>query len=143
VTSRYCQKEKAVTEPQAEQNAPWDGYVQMARAPIRKKQSGLGITSFVMSLVVGVGEFVLVAIAGVMTANSPGGRMDSKSPEAIVLGLLLLGGLGVAVLGLILGIVALFAPDRGKIFAWLGVAINGTILLGVVALMIIGLMMEH
>jgi hypothetical protein len=132
-----------VTNPQIGQNAPWDGYVQMAPAPIRKKQSGLGITSFVMSLVVGVGEFVLIAIAGIMTASSPGGRMDSKSPEAIVLGLLLLAGMGVAVLGLILGIVALFTPDRGKIFAWLGVAFNGAILLGVMALMVIGLMMKH
>jgi hypothetical protein len=103
--------------------------------------SKVGIASFVMGLLVGLGELVLVVIAGVMETSTPGG-MNDKDPKVAILGLLLLGGLFLALVGAILGVVGLFERNRKKLFAVLGLIFNGLILGLVVLLMIVGLAMQ-
>ena len=51
------------------------------------KQSGLGIASFILSILCGLLIFVMFIIAGVMEASSPGG-IDERSAGAVVLGLI-------------------------------------------------------
>jgi hypothetical protein len=94
----------------------------------------------IMGNIVGLGELVLVVIAGVMESSNPGG-MDDKDPKVAVLGLLLLGGLFLALVGAILGVVGLFDPNRKKLFAILGLIFNGLILGLVLLLLVIGLAM--
>jgi hypothetical protein len=107
------------------------------KAPAERKESGLGIASFLIGLVAGAMELVLIAIAAVMATSSPGG-MDEKSPQAIVLGLGILAGLALAILGLLTGIVAMLDRRRAKVFAILGVLCSGMVLLCVALLLIVG-----
>src|SRR5690606_41826207 len=83
------------------------------------KHSGLGIASFIISLVAGLAILIAIVIAGIMEANTPGGS-DENSPEAILLGLVQSGMLVLDLVALGLGIGAPFQRDRQKIFATLG-----------------------
>ncbi len=104
------------------------------------KHSGIGITSFVISIVVGCAEIILVTVAGFMEAGTPGG-MDEESPQAIMLGLGIIGGLLLCLVGIGLGIAGVVPKDRRKLFAILGLVFNCSILLCVVFLVLLGLAM--
>lgn len=104
------------------------------------KHSGLGIASFIISLVAGLAILIAIVIAGIMEANTPGG-IDENSPEAILLGLVLIGMMFLDLVALGLGIGALFQRDRKKIFAILGTIFSGVVVLGTAFLMVIGSMM--
>lgn len=54
------------------------------------KHSGIGIASFAMSLGILIVTFILVVVAGVMEASTPGG-INEESPAAIMLGLAIIG----------------------------------------------------
>jgi hypothetical protein len=84
-----------------------------------QKHSGLGIASFVISLVAGAAIFADVVIAGVLEATTPGG-MDERSPEAIFIGLGIIAFIVLDVVALGLGFAGLLQPDRKKLFAVLG-----------------------
>jgi hypothetical protein len=107
---------------------------------VERPHGKLGIVSFVMALVTGLGEFVLIAIAGVMESSTPGG-MDENSPKAMVLGLLLLFGLLLAVLGAILGIAGMFDSAKKRVFAVIGLCLNGLIVLLGIGMLVLGLAM--
>ena len=113
---------------------PWD-----LEAPI-SPHSGLGITALVLSVLCGVSMFGLVLLAGIMEASTPGG-INEESPEAIMLGLCILGGILLSFIGLGLGIAGLFQGNRKKLFAVLGVIFNGMIVFGMCVLMGIGMAM--
>jgi len=112
----------------------------LASAPAELKHSGVGIASFLLSIISGVMLVVLVVIAGVMQASTPEG-MDEEAPEVIALGLGLIGFLFGSFLGLVLGIIGLFQNRRKKIFAILGILFGGLALFVVLGLMAIGLAM--
>jgi hypothetical protein len=111
------------------------GHWQEGPAP---RHSGLGIASFTLSLVVGIGEFALMGTAGYMTARGPGG-MDPQSPVAVGMGLLMMGGVLLAFLGAALGFASLFQRGRKRVFGILGLLFNGLILLGVIGLILVGI----
>ena len=104
-------------------------------------QSGLGIASFIIAVAVGFGMVLLVVYAGVVEASSPGG-MDEESMTAIAIGLGALGGMAAALLGVVLGIAGLVQRDRKRLFAVLGLVLNGLTILGVAGLILIGLMVQ-
>ncbi len=108
-------------------------------APSLLKHSGLGIASFIVSLMVGAVEFLVIMAAGIIEATTPGG-MDEQSMAAIVVGLFILGGLMANMAGVGLGIAGLVQRDRKKVFSTLGLVFNGTAILGIVMLMVIGTM---
>lgn len=83
------------------------------------KHSGLGIASFVVSILDWLLSFVLMAVAVIMELATPGG-MDETSPAAVVLGLSLFFLFFVAVVALGLGVGGLVQPDRKKVFPVLG-----------------------
>lgn len=100
--------------------------------------AGLGIASFLVGLLVGFGEMAAVGWAGYTEVTHPG-TMTAESPQAMILGLAMLGGLGLAFLGALLGIGGLFQTNRKRIFAVLGVIFNVMVVVAFVALMVIGL----
>lgn len=102
--------------------------------------SGLGIASFVISILSGVLIFFLIVIAGVMEASTPGG-MDEESVGAIVVGLFLIGFLFTALVALGLGIGGLVQRNRKKIFAILGTVFSGLTIVGTLFIMLLGLAM--
>jgi len=105
-----------------------------------KKHSGLGIASFITSIVSGLLIFLLIVVAGVMEASTPGG-IDEESAGADMLGLFLFAFLGAALVALGLGIGGLLQKERKKIFAILGTVFSAVSLVVTIFIMIIGLAM--
>lgn len=104
------------------------------------KHSGVGIASFVTSIVAGVLIFLLVIIAGVLEVSTPGG-MDEESIAAVLIGLFLFAFLGAELVALGLGVGGLIQKDRKKIFAILGVVFSATALLITLFILFLGLAM--
>ncbi|WP_028453247.1 hypothetical protein [Chitinilyticum aquatile] len=102
-----------------------------------QKHSGLGIASFVTSVVTAGLIFLMFIIAGVMESTTPGG-IDENSPAAIIVGLCILGLLALDLLAVGLGIGGLVQSEHKKLFAALGTAFAGITLLGTILLIIIG-----
>jgi membrane-associated HD superfamily phosphohydrolase len=101
------------------------------------KHSGVGITSFVLSLLSGFGMVVLCGVAVYMAMKAPGGMADDD-PMVILLGLAVIGLGMTQVFAFILGAVALFQPNRKRIFAVLGTIFSLLAMLSVVGLIILG-----
>jgi hypothetical protein len=106
---------------------------------VELRHSGLGIASFILSLVVGCFLFLLVVTAGVMEVSTPGG-MDENSPLTVVLGLLIIGGMFAALVAFALGVAGLFQPSRAKVFAVLGAVFSALTIAGVGVVMIVGIL---
>jgi len=104
---------------------------------VEMKHSRLGIASFIMSIVIGVLVLVTIVTAGVMQVSTPGG-MDENAPTTILIGLAILLLLGLDVVAIGLGIAGVFQKDCKKVFAILGLVFSTGIIIGTVALMIIG-----
>lgn len=108
---------------------------------IKEKHSGLGIASFVVSMICGLAILALIVVAGLVEATTPGG-MDAEPVIAMVVGLAFILFMLGALVALILGIVALFQKERKKVFAIIGTVFSALALVGTFALMMIGLAME-
>lgn len=102
------------------------------------KHSGFGITSFIMSLVIAGGLFIMVMIAGVMETTTPGG-IDENSAGAVILGMMIIAGGGLQLVAMVLGLVGLFQKERKKLFAIFGTVISAFTLLSIAGLMLIGM----
>jgi hypothetical protein len=103
------------------------------------KHSGLGIASFIIALLSGIFDFLVVVVAGLLAAGDV--PMDETSPAAIIVGLVIMAAAGVTFIGLGLGIVGVALPNRNKLFAWLGLVFNAMVLLALVGLMCLGALM--
>jgi hypothetical protein len=106
-----------------------------------KPHSGMGIASFIISILSGLAMLAMFIVAGFMSVQA-GGRMDEKSPEAMAVGCSIMVGIVICVVGLILGLAGLAQKDRKKAFSVLGVIFNGGIVLLVVGLILLGLAMK-
>jgi len=105
------------------------------RPPQRPGSSGWAVTSFVLALVSGL--FLLGTILAAVAIGA-GGPIPENDPRNMSIGCAAIGGLALAVFGLVLGFVGL-GQNNGTVFAILGIVLNGLILLGVVGLMCIGI----
>ncbi len=103
------------------------------------KHSGLGIASFITSLVAGLCLLITIVIAGVLEATTPGG-MDEDSLAAIAVGLSILAFLCMSLAALGLGIGGLFHKERKKTFAIIGTVFSAVTIIGTTALIVLGLM---
>jgi hypothetical protein len=108
--------------------------------PPEMKHSGFGIASFIIAIAAGVLEFILIGVASVLEATTPGG-LDEESPEAILLGLGMIGGLCAAMLGVGLGLAGIGQRRRNKVFAVLGLVSGIVVFVGVLSLIVIGMLM--
>jgi hypothetical protein len=102
------------------------------------RHSGLGIASFITSIVAALCLFVVFGIAGYLELSTPGG-MREDSPTAISIGLLLFLFLGVAFIGLCLGIAGLVEKRRRRVLAGLGTVFSALTLISAIALVLVGL----
>jgi len=103
--------------------------------------SWLGIVSFIGSLISGGGVFVTFIVAGVLAANDPAVMEDDTSPAAIIVGLGIMGFAACSFITFGLGLGCMFQANHKKIFGILGMIFSGLIILGTVALLIVGLAM--
>ncbi len=101
--------------------------------------SGLGIASFILSLVGGFAGFALVVVAAVMVGEDSNALPDDD-PGLIVLGLALIGCGCLILTSVILGIAAMFQADRKKLFAILGLIFSFLACVGFGGLMVLGSM---
>ena len=101
------------------------------------QHSGVGITSFIISLLVALGAFILVVVAGIIESTTPGG-MDENTVAAMVIGLFIFACIFLQIVALGLGIGGLIQRNRKKIFATLGTVFSGMTILGIVFLMLVG-----
>jgi hypothetical protein len=108
---------------------------------MEQKHSGIGIASFVISIVAGILIFILLGIAGSLEASTPGG-IDENSTEAVMIGLAIIGLLFLNVLAVGLGIGGLLQKEQKKIFAILGTVFSSFFILGVIGLMVLGAMVQ-
>ncbi|WP_239615109.1 hypothetical protein [Cohnella mopanensis] len=127
---------------------------QMPPAPL--KHSGLGIASFVLSMV-GIASFIILTVvltALITNAIDFSAIVDADGNQLMTqeeltdkfqpfIGYMVLYPLMLVLMfiGLIIGIIALAKPGYKKIFAILGTVFNGLPLLAIVLLIIIGLVM--
>lgn len=101
------------------------------------KHSGIGIASFIMCIVAFVSIFVVVIIAGVLEESTPGG-LSETSPQAMIIGLLVILFALLDLIALVLGIVGLAQRNRKKLFAILGTLFSSITIIGSVGLFILG-----
>lgn len=111
----------------------------LATTEPKKPHSGLGITSFVMSIVVGVLVVALIALAGVLSAHRTPGSAAYPGQTQVGVGILFL--LAVDFLAVGLGIASLFQTAKNRLFGTLGLIFSGLIVLGTIGLIILGLML--
>lgn len=109
--------------------------------PVARPHAGLGIASFVIALLVGMGEAVLLGYSGYLAVSQPG-TMKPDSPSAIILGLLMIAGAALAFLGTGLGLGGVFQTTRRRVFAVLGLVFNVLILTAFAGLVAIGLLAQ-
>src|SRR5579863_2557352 len=95
---------------------------------IEQKHSGTGIASFIMSLGVCFFVFVLIVIAGLLSAHREEGARMYPGQMLIGFGIIFL--LLVDVIALILGIASVCQSERKKLFGVLGLLISGLSILG-------------
>lgn len=107
-----------------------------ARSP---QQSGLGIASLVLSIIAGLMIGVPLIFAAMLVAQNP--NLAEDDPTAIGLGCAMLIGVLLAVLAGVLGLIGLFQPDRSRVCAILGLLFAGVEVIGIGALMLLGLLL--
>ncbi|MFS0727254.1 hypothetical protein [Paenibacillus sp. 1P07SE] len=110
-----------------------------------RKQSGLGIASFVIGLLAIIAIIVLSMTTVLSLADTiqPDGTIPEEviasNSEAMLAGILLFFSILVSLVGLVLGIVSLFMKNRRKVFGIIGVVLNGLIVFGFGALLLLGI----
>ncbi|HSR63447.1 MAG TPA: hypothetical protein VLN56_08590 [Gammaproteobacteria bacterium] len=102
-----------------------------------RPHSRLGIASFILSILLFIITFILLGIAGVMEASTPGG-IDETATNTIILGLAIIAVLFIDLVALVLGICGMVQKERKKIFAGLGSLLSGILLVGTILVIIIG-----
>ena len=105
------------------------------------RQSGLGIASLILSILIGIMLFVAICFAGFMEAATPGGVSDD-SPILVLIGLFVIAGMFGNLVGIVLAAVGLAQKNRAKAVSVIGLSLNIMCLLGVVALMVLGTVAE-
>lgn len=104
---------------------------------MEQKHSGLGIASFVISIICSLLIFVLFIIAGVIELSTPGG-IDEDSAQAIVIGLAIIFCVLGELVAVGLGIAAVCQDNRNKVFGILGLVFSSSIALATVLMIALG-----
>jgi hypothetical protein len=99
--------------------------------------AGWAIASFFISILDGIFLLFLIIGATIMEANQ-NAPLNDNDPRVIMLGFGILAGLAFSVLGLILGFVGI-GQKNGTVFAILGITFNALLVVGVIALMCLGI----
>ncbi|TYP71214.1 hypothetical protein [Paenibacillus methanolicus] len=129
-----------------------DGYPPFAPpdphdAPAPQKQSGLGIASFIIGIasIAGVIASIFIITSFIMNDLGLNGNMieidaENMGIELLLGGLIMMGSVLLALLGLILGIIGACMRSRRKAFAIVGIVLNALLVVLVGALFLIGIL---
>ena len=110
---------------------------QIREADTELKHSGIGIASFITSIVVIILFFSIFIFAAIVAISTPGG-VDEESVEVAVFGIVIIALLLVGLVAIGLGIGGLYQKDRKKIFSILGTTFSSVTVVGIILLMIVG-----
>jgi hypothetical protein len=105
---------------------------------MERKHSGMGIASFIISIVAGLSLFAIIVVAGVLEVSTPGG-LGEDSIAAGIIGLLIIAMIFVSMVALGLGIAGLVQKNRKKIFALLGTIFSALSCVGTLTILVIGM----
>lgn len=103
------------------------------------KQSGYGIASTILGVGTMVGVFGGLMIVGMMQQNG----MNAREPTPLLMLLsaaICFGGPLLQLVALVLGIVGIFQHDRSKIFGIIGTVLNGLVMVGFAAFIIVAIL---
>ncbi|HLW64871.1 MAG TPA: hypothetical protein VKS79_06080 [Gemmataceae bacterium] len=100
--------------------------------------SGLGIASLVIGLVVGAVDFMSLVVAGILSEKQGAQFDDSK--QAIAIWLVLLVGFLASLIGGALAIIGLVQVNRAKGYGIAGLVVNSLLVLGMLGLIVIALL---
>ena len=114
-------------------NAP-NPYGQFVPQVTQPKHSGVGIGSFVISILNSGLILILIIIAGVMVEEG----VSEDDAEMQVVGIFFLGSILLALIGVVLGIITCFQKDKKKVLGIIGLVLNALTVVGVIILMVIG-----
>ena len=104
--------------------------------------SGVGMASWVLALLaVLIGAFAMVLVADV-GPDEIEAAIEAEEPEAVLAMLLFVGAGLVSLIGLVLAIAGLLQQDRNKLFAILGLCLNGLLFLCGLAMMVAGMLAD-
>jgi hypothetical protein len=106
---------------------------------MENKHSGLGIASFILSLIAGLSLFGTLVVTAIVQARNPEASQSFKA----ILGLTFIGLTLFDVLAVALGVAAVFQKQRKKIFGVLGLSFSSLIIIGMTAMIIFGLAMRR
>jgi hypothetical protein len=106
----------------------------------RLPHSGLGIASFIIGLVVVVIVLLMILLVGVLSTSRT--NRNTAETMGMMTGLLVCGGAVASLVGLGLGLGGVFQENRNRVFAIIGLILNGLIILGTAALFIIGMLVS-
>ena len=112
---------------------------QVGAPPVpEKRQSGLGIASFVIAIIAVIITVVVVGYAGYVEVTTEGG-MDETSPVAIFVGLGIFACIGLLLISTILGIINVFQKDRKRVLGAIGASLSATMIVLIALLMWVGM----
>jgi hypothetical protein len=109
--------------------------------PPTRRSSPVGIASFVLSLIGGLGLFAIFGYAGYVEVSTPGG-LDENSFQAVAIGLSFFFAMFLEFLAFVLGLVGLLQKNTSRLFAGLGLGLSVAGALLAVSLMVIGVLAE-
>ena len=120
--------------------APTHGYSpRPVGAPYRRKPSiAVGVASIAIGVLALLGVCGAFGGAFIIFAENNGQEPSPDSPALIGIGLAVLTGLGLSLVGSVVGLVGVIVPNQNKIFAVIGLLLNGLLFLGTVGIMVLG-----
>ena len=106
----------------------------------RQGQSGLGVASFLIGLLAGITGISLLVVASVFQTS---GGVDAESAVAMAAGLamIFIGMITSFAAGLAVG--GLAQTEKSRTFAVIGLIVNGTLILGLFVLVMIGVALTN
>ena len=102
----------------------------------RLRHSGLGIASFIIGAIAVVLILLMILVAAAMAGKRP--SRNAEETMEFMAGLFVCTGLVASLVGLGLGLAGVLQADRNRVFAVIGLVLNGLLLLGAAGLILIG-----
>ena len=105
--------------------------------PMAEKHSGIGIAAFVIGILV----LIMICITFAVAGGTSGMSTYSSSYDSLLtgIGLLACGTIALAVVGTVLGIVAVFQKNTRKVFGIIGLVLNALVLLAMCGILALGM----
>ncbi|GAB1264718.1 hypothetical protein NBRC116493_04550 [Aurantivibrio infirmus] len=102
-------------------------------------QCGLGISAFILTILVFTGLIGFIIFAASLGMNNPE-AMNESSPQMIMAGLVIIVSLILLLVSLVLSLISVFRKNKKKIFGILSLILNIILILLVGTIMLVGIL---